>query len=105
MARIALMATFLAVHCVDDLFGHDQAEECKVLIACCEKLVPGTGKSMEASYGPNGVCWKSSEAVEACTKACDQAMLGLKANPAFHATPECRPESPPKPTTHTGPVE
>ena len=67
-----------------------QSENCKKLIACTEKMVPGTGASMEASYGKDGACWKSSEAADACTKACDQAMEGMKANPAFANTAECK---------------
>src|SRR5438552_7021208 len=54
-----------------------QSENCKKLIACSEALVPGTGASMEASYGASGACWKSSEAADACTKACDTAMEGM----------------------------
>ena len=67
-----------------------QSENCKKLIACSEALVPGTGSSMEASYGTSGACWKSSEAADACTKACDTAMEGMKANPAFANTAACK---------------
>ena len=89
------MRRFLAVAVLGFAFAFagcakSQSENCKKLIACTEKLVPGTGASMEASYGKDGACWKSSEAADACTKACDQAMEGLKANPAFANTTECK---------------
>ena len=60
-----------------------QSENCKKLIACTEALNPGTGAAMEASYGASGACWKDSAAADACTKACDQALEGLKAMPDF----------------------
>lgn len=90
MTRVALVAAVIAAHCVDDFFGHDQAEECARLIACTEALVPGTAAAMNASYGPKGACWKSSEAAEACARACEQALVGLGGNPAFDSTAECR---------------
>jgi hypothetical protein len=67
-----------------------QSENCKKLIACSEAMVPGTGASLTTTYGPDGACWKSSEAADACTKACDSAMAGLKANPAFANTAACK---------------
>jgi hypothetical protein len=67
-----------------------QSENCKKLIACSEAMVAGTGASLEASYGKDGACWKSSEASDACTKACDSAMTGMKANPAFANTAACK---------------
>ncbi len=90
MTRLVLAAAVVAAHCVDDLFGHDPSAECLRLIACVDKLVPGSGAAMNASYGPSGACWKSSEAADACTRACDQALVGLSANPSFDTTPECR---------------
>ena len=67
-----------------------QSETCKKLIACSEALSPGTGTALETSYGSSGACWKSSEAAEACTKACDQAMAGLKAMPKFGDIAACK---------------
>jgi hypothetical protein len=67
-----------------------QSENCKKLIACSEALSPGTGASMETAYGKDGACWKSSEASDACTKACDTAMAGFKAMPAFGTTAACK---------------
>ena len=95
MARFTSLAVLLVATCIDDFFGHDQAEECALLIACTEALVPGTGPSMMASYGPDGACWKTQEAVDACTLACTQAMTGISANPAFADTPACH--APPTP--------
>ena len=67
-----------------------QSENCKKLVACTESLNPGSGAAMESAYGKDGACWKSSEASDACTKACDSAMTGLKAMPAFATNAACK---------------
>lgn len=85
VALIAVVASVAFVGCTKS-----QSENCKKLIACSEALSPGTGASMEASYGPDGACWKSGDAAAACTTACDNAMAGFKAMPAFGTTAACK---------------
>jgi hypothetical protein len=82
---LSLAVSFAFLGC-----AKSQSENCKKLIACSEAMVPGTGASLETTYGKDGACWKSSEASDACTKACDAAMGGMKANPAFANTAACK---------------
>ena len=70
--------------------GKSQSANCKKLIACTEALNPGTGTAMEASYGASGACWKDGAAADACIKACDAAIEGLKASPEFANKPACK---------------
>lgn len=67
-----------------------QSPSCSKLIVCSEKLAPGTGSSMEKSYGKSGACWKSTEQANACARVCEEALDALKANPNFASTPECK---------------
>jgi hypothetical protein len=67
-----------------------QSENCKKLIACTESLNPGSGAAMESAYGKDGACWKDSASADACTKACDTAMGGLKAMPNFGSNAACK---------------
>ena len=67
-----------------------QSENCKKLVACTEALNPGTGAAMEASYGASGACWKNGDSAAACTTACDSAMAGMKAMPAFATNAACK---------------
>lgn len=67
-----------------------QSPSCNKLIACSERLAPGTGASMEKSYGKDSACWKSTEQASACARVCEEALEALKANPNFANAPECK---------------
>ena len=67
-----------------------QSESCKKLIACSEALTPGTGATMETSYGKDGACWKNGDSAAACTAACDNAMAAFKSMPSFATSDACK---------------
>jgi hypothetical protein len=88
MARVLTLPLLLL--CVGLACQKAQSPACSKLIVCSEKLAPGTGASMEKSYGKNSACWKSAEQASACARVCEEALEALKANPNFATTGECK---------------
>ena len=54
--------------------------ECTKLLACAEKLSPGSASTLKATYDTGGACWTTSTAAaDACTSACKNSLSSLAA--------------------------
>ena len=74
---VAALSVF-AIACGGSAPG--QSAECKAYVTCYENT-GGTKGSLNASYGPMGTCWTTTQAAaDSCTAACKMALTSL--NPA-----------------------
>ena len=72
MAIAALAASLMLVGC------GGQSPECAKYVACQTKVESTVGAALDATYGTNGSCWKSSaDVANACTTACKSATTAL----------------------------
>jgi hypothetical protein len=63
--------------------GPAETDACKKYITCQTAVNSTVGSSLDATYGPSGTCWKSTQAVaDACDATCKSATSALAtANP------------------------